>query len=206
MGEVYQTTNGRLVEFFIQVDEHGDPVDAGAAPSPATEYAEAAVDDPATGSALLIRSTSNGLRVPSNTYPMPVTQAALSALDRPVLAGAATGGLSVFRSIDLDESEEEVKATAGTVYSICAFNRTAAPLYLKLYNATAANTTVGTTTPLMTFVVPANADSDGAGFILDSAIGFAFSTAISAAVTTGVSDSDTGAPGANDCIVNIGYA
>jgi hypothetical protein len=35
--------------------------------------------------------------------------------------------------------------------------------------------------------------------------GIAFATAISAAVTTGVADSDTGAPGANDCVVNIQY-
>jgi hypothetical protein len=121
------------------------------------------------------------------------------------IQGRATGGLTIFRSIDLDESEEEVKATAGTVYSILAFNRTAAPLYLKFYNLTAANTTVGTSTPVITLVVPANADSDGAGFTHSVAQGYAFDTAISAAVTTGVADADTGAPGANDCVVLIGY-
>ena len=121
------------------------------------------------------------------------------------LIGRDSGGMTIFRSIDLDESEEEIKATAGQIFSISAFNRTAAPLYLKFYNLTAANTTVGTSTPVLTFVVPANADSDGAGFIWNNTIGFAFSTAISAAVTTGVADNDTGAPGANDCIVNVGY-
>jgi hypothetical protein len=35
--------------------------------------------------------------------------------------------------------------------------------------------------------------------------GVAFSTAVSAAVTTGIADNDTGAPGANHCLVNIGY-
>jgi hypothetical protein len=121
------------------------------------------------------------------------------------IQGRATGGLSIFRSIDLDESEEEVKASAGTVYSILAFNRTAAPLYLKFYNLTAANTTVGTSTPVITLVVPGNADSDGAGFTHSVAQGYAFDTAISVAATTGVADADTGAPGANDCIVLIGY-
>jgi len=121
------------------------------------------------------------------------------------LVGRTSGGMSIFRSIDLDETEEEVKAAAGQLFSIVAFNTTAAPLYLKFYNATAANTTVGTTTPALTFVVPGNADSDGAGFVWNNEIGFAFSTAISAAVTTAVADSDTGAPGANACIVNIGY-
>jgi hypothetical protein len=121
------------------------------------------------------------------------------------IQGRATGGLSIFKSIDLDESEEEVKASAGTVYSILAFNRTAAPLYLKFYNLTAANTTVGTSTPVITLVVPANADSDGAGFTHSVAQGYAFDTAISVAATTGVADADTGAPGANDCVVLIGY-
>lgn len=122
------------------------------------------------------------------------------------LVPRTSGGMTIFRSIDIDESEEEVKATAGQVFSITAFNRTAAPLYLKFYNATAANVTVGTTTPVLTFVVPGNADSDGAGFVWNNTIGFAFSTAISVACTTGVADNDTGAPGANDCIVIVGYA
>lgn len=117
-----------------------------------------------------------------------------------------SGGMTIFRSIDIDESEEEVKATAGQLFSISAFNTTAAPLYLKFYNLTAANTTVGTSTPVLTFVVPGNADSDGAGFVWNNEIGFAFSTAISVACTTGVADADTGAPGANACIINLGYA
>ena len=121
------------------------------------------------------------------------------------IQGRTTGGLSFYKSIDLDETEEEVKATAGTLYSILAFNRTAAPLYLKFYNATAANVIVGTTVPDMTLVVPANADSDGAGFTHSVAQGYAFGTAISMAATTGVADADAGAPGVNDCVVLVGF-
>lgn len=123
--------------------------------------------------------------------------------DRAIFANArpsTAGGLSIFRSIDLDESEEEIKATAGQVYSIAAFNTNASARYLKLYNATAANVTVGTTTPVLTYYLPATG-----GFTLDIPCGYAFSTAITAAATTGVADSDTGAPGANEVIVNIGY-
>ena len=122
------------------------------------------------------------------------------------LIGRTTGGLSMFRSIDIDESEEEIKGSAGQVFSIVAFNRTATPLYLKFYNDTAANVIVGTTTPVLTFLIPANADSDGAGFSYSNPIGLAFSAAITVACTTGVLDNDTGAPGANDAIVNVGYA
>ena len=122
------------------------------------------------------------------------------------LVGRTTGGMTIFNSIDLDESEEEIKATAGQIFSISAFNTTAAPLWLRFYNATAANTTVGTTAAHMgPFMVPANADSDGAGFVWNNSIGAAFGTAISAAVTTGVASTDTGAPGANACVVVVGY-
>ena len=132
--------------------------------------------------------------------------AGTNAIGNVGLIGRTTGGMTIFNSIDLDESEEEIKATAGQVFSISAFNTTAAPLYLRFYNATAANTTVGTTAAHMgPFLVPGNADSDGAGFVWNNEIGAAFGTAISAAVTTGVAANDTGAPGANACIVVVGY-
>lgn len=112
-------------------------------------------------------------------------------------------GLSIFKSIDLDESEEEVKATEGVVFAIYASNTNAAARWLKLYNATAANTTVGTTVPVATFYLPAS----GANPVkFEIPQGLRFSTAISAAATTGVADSDTGAPGANEVVVVIGYA
>lgn len=116
-----------------------------------------------------------------------------------------TGGLSFFKTIDLDETEEAVKATAGQLYGILAFNQTAAPLYLKLYNATVATVAVGTTVPDITLVIPGNADSDGAGFVLSIPQGIAFGTAITVACTTGVADADVGAPAANACVACFLY-
>lgn len=123
------------------------------------------------------------------------------------ISGARTsGGTTIFRSIDLDESEEQIKATAGQVYWIHAMNVSAATKYLKFYNATAASVTVGTTTPVLTFPLATQGDTNGAGFTLSIPNGIAFGTAITVAATTGIADSDTGAPGANEVIVNIGYA
>jgi hypothetical protein len=85
-------------------------------------------------------------------------------------------------------------------------NLTAATLFLKVYNATAASVTVGTTTPVLTFPIPTQGDTNGAGFTFSVPNGIAFGTAISAAVTTGVADNDTTGPAANGCVVNIGYA
>lgn len=125
-------------------------------------------------------------------------------LDRKQIATLApsndTEGLSIFRSLDLDETEEEVKATAGKVYGYTFFNAAASTRYLKFYNATAANVTVGTTTPVITVGLPA-----GAAGHIPWDMGIAFGTAITAAVTTAIADADTGAPGANDVSINIFY-
>lgn len=117
-----------------------------------------------------------------------------------------SGGTTPYKNLDVDESEDQVKGTAGQVYWIHAINLATAVRYLKFYNATAANVTVGTTTPVLTFPIPTQAETaDGAGFVLSIPNGIAFDTAITIAATTGIADSNTGAPGANEVIVNLGY-
>lgn len=121
------------------------------------------------------------------------------------LSGARTsGGTTLYKNIDVDESEDAVKASAGQVYWIHAINTNAALRYLKFYNATVGTVVVGTTVPDLTFPVPAS--TTGAGFTLSIPNGIAFGTAITIAATTGVADADSGAPGANEVIVNLGYA
>lgn len=134
--------------------------------------------------------------------------AARMTLDRKVIVNPqphTTGGLSIFRSLDLDESEEEVKATAGQVYGMWITNTATATRWLKFYNATAANVTVGTTTPVLTIGIPGNSSDDVSGLLANGTMGIVFDTAITVAATTGVADNDTGAPAANDVIVNIFY-
>jgi len=121
----------------------------------------------------------------------------LCVTDRP----SATGeGLDTFFSIDLDESEEEIKATAGKIYGWYIFNAHTATLYVRFYNATAANTTVGTTAALMVLPIPA-----GAAANVHFNKGITFSTALCAAATTGIAANDTGAPGANMITINVFY-
>jgi hypothetical protein len=116
------------------------------------------------------------------------------------------GGLSIFRSIDLDETEEEVKATAGCVYAMWVTNTATSTRFIKFYNATAANVSVGTTTPVITIGIPGNSSDDIAGNFGPGGMGITFDTAICVAATTGVADNDTGAPSANDVICNIFYS
>lgn len=117
-----------------------------------------------------------------------------------------SGGSAPYKNIDVDESEDQVKGTAGQIYWIHAINLSSAVKYLKVYNATAAAVTVGTTVPDLTFPIPTQGDSNGAGFVLTIAGGIELDTAITVAATTGVADNDSGAPGANEVIVNMGYA
>jgi hypothetical protein len=113
---------------------------------------------------------------------------------------AGDNGLSIFRSLDLDETEEEIKGSAGAVYGWYITNLASAKRYIKFYNATAANVTVGTTTPVMTLCLDAGQSAN-----VFMPFGIYFSTAISVAATTGLADNDTGAPAANEVVVNVFY-
>ena len=149
-----------------------------------------------------LRSTiTNGLDVD-------VTRIAAGAnLIGDVGIGARTsGGTTLYKNIDVDESEDAIKASAGQLYWLHVMNLSAAVLFLKIYDATVATVVVGTTVPDLTFPIPTQGDTNGAGFVFSIPNGIAFGTAITIAATTGIADADTGAPGANACVVNAGFA
>jgi hypothetical protein len=134
--------------------------------------------------------------------------AARMTLDRKVIVtaqGHSGGGLSIFRSIDIDESEEEVKGSAGCLFGLWVSNMATSTRFLKLYDQTAGGVTVGTTTPIITLAIPGNTSDDVSGNFNIGGLGLQFSTGLCIAATTGIADADTGAPAANDCIVNAFY-
>ena len=134
----------------------------------------------------------------------------LGATDNAVLDSIVTnqsarsaGGCKMFTSVDLDQTEEDPSAGATTIYGIYAWNLTAAPLWLQMFNTNTV--TVGTTAPTNNFMIPANADSDGAGVVIPIPVnGLAYSTALTVAITTG-SGTNNGAPGAGDAGIVILY-
>ena len=133
--------------------------------------------------------------------------AARMTLDRKVIVTPqphTAGGCSIFRSLDLDETEEDIKTSAGQVYGMWITNLATSTRFVKFYNATALNVIVGTTPPVITIGIPGNSSDDVAG-LFASTMGIAFDTAISAAATTGIADADTGAPGANEVLINVFY-
>lgn len=136
--------------------------------------------------------------------------AARMTLDRKQIvtpyAHAAAGGATPYQNLDVDESEDDIKTSPGKLFWIHVINLAATKRYLKFYNDTAANVAVGTTTPVLTFPIPTMADTNGAGFTLFMGdMGTQFSVAICVAATTGFAVADTGAPGANEVILNAGY-
>ncbi len=134
--------------------------------------------------------------------------AARMTLDRKIIVTPqphTAGGLSIFRSLDLDETEEDVKTSAGCVYGAWVTNTATTTRWLKFYNAAAASVTVGSTTPVITIGIPGNTSDDISANFGPGGMGIMFDTAICVAATTGVADADTGAPAANDLIVNIFY-
>ena len=114
------------------------------------------------------------------------------------------GGLSIFRTLDANTTKQAVKASAGQIYGMWFTNTAATTRFLKFYDATTANVTVGTTTPVITIALPGNTSDDISG-VFSTAYGIKFNTAITIACTTAAADNDTGAPTANDVIVNIFY-
>lgn len=112
-----------------------------------------------------------------------------------------TGGCSMNKNLDVDESEDAVKETAGQIYGFYFYNAAASVSYLKYYNATPANVTVGTTAPDLTFPLP----KEAAGTI-NLPCPVAFGTAITIAATTGLADNNAGAPATNAVIVDTFYA
>lgn len=113
--------------------------------------------------------------------------------------GVASDVATGFRLVSAASTNAtSLKASAGTIYSLTAFNLNAAVRYLKLYNK-ASSPTVGTDTPVATFAIPAS--TTGAGFTISFPFGFDFETGIAYATTTGAADSDTGAVAANEIFI-----
>lgn len=94
-----------------------------------------------------------------------------------------------------------VKATSGALYTLEAFNNSATIAYVKLYDA--ATATCGSGTPVIRYMIPANAS--GAGYISPNVNGTNFPGGITMCVTTGIADNNTGSPAATTYLVNVHY-
>ncbi len=111
----------------------------------------------------------------------------------------AVSGQTAYRNIDLDETGVVVKNSAARIVFIHAFNNHATDVrFLKLYNKATAATS--SDTPVYTIPL-----SSKGGFTVTGPMLARFGTGLSLRATTDVADAGTGAPGANEVLVNITY-
>jgi hypothetical protein len=95
-----------------------------------------------------------------------------------------------------------IKGSPGTLGYLTASNVNAAPRYVKLYDKASAPT-VGTDTPVATFIIPGNTAGAGTNVLLPSQ-GIKFSVGIALAITVEATDSGTTAVALNDIVINYG--
>jgi hypothetical protein len=115
---------------------------------------------------------------------------------------STTGGATPYSFISASGTNAtNVKASAGTVYSMVAMNTSASARYIHMYNSASAPT-AGSGTPIKRFLVPI-----GGGFTWPiPPQGVAFSSGIGFTITGGVTDADTTSISASDVVLNLDYA
>jgi hypothetical protein len=125
-----------------------------------------------------------------------------------ILIAHTAGGVSVFNKVGTTVFESTaIKTSAGQVYGISGYNNTLAPIYVKLYNTTAAPTT--SLTAVARYILPCSTVTGAAGFVEDYACPVAFSTGIGIRITGGsILDAATEAAASTASLytVNVRYA
>jgi hypothetical protein len=105
--------------------------------------------------------------------------------------GVEQCGVSAYNKVGTTVVETtNAKVTAGNLYGLSAYNNTLAPIYVKLYNTTAAPTT--SNTAALRYIIPATTVTGAAGLVEDYSCPVLFSSGIGLRVTGGsLLDSDT---------------
>lgn len=182
----------------LQVDVITSGLPTGAATAANQSTANTSLSNIQTAVELIDNAISGSEMQVDVVASLPTGSNTIGAVD---VNAPTSGGYSIMRSIDLDETEEAVKASAGQVFGYYIYNANASNArFVKFYNATVATVVVGTTTPVLTIPIPPASAAN-----VSFPHGIAFDTAITVAATTAVADADTGAPSANDVVVNIFY-
>jgi hypothetical protein len=104
-------------------------------------------------------------------------------LDRKVITTLApsndTEGWDVANNIDVDETEDAVKASAGKLGGWYIYNPNSSAAYVVVYNVASGSVTVGTTAAKWIMAIPATSAAN-----LEMVNGITFDTAIAVAATT----------------------
>lgn len=119
---------------------------------------------------------------------------------------SSSNGLDTQLYVSVTTAPRTIKNSAGRLYDIWFTNAGTSMAFLKLYNASSASVSTGTTAPLMTFGLPASPTTTGVSGWLGSAFGYTFSTAIAVSVTaSSATSTDTSTPVTNQILLQFGY-
>lgn len=130
----------------------------------------------------------------------PATQAVSGSVTANSPSPSATAaGLTPYRNQALSNAPASVKTSQGRVFGYHIANPNTSWSYIHIYNALVANVTVGTTVPIASFGIPANAVLDGYWNLSDT-----FSTAITLAATISPLNTVATAP-TNALLVQLAY-
>lgn len=116
-----------------------------------------------------------------------------------------TGGASTYSFLPVAGTVHSaiVKASAGQVYGLQFFNKSASIWYGRLYNMATAPDQTSTANIAYRFLVPGN--TSGAGFVVPMPVAMAFSTGIGIYVTGAIADNDTTVVTASVLLGNVLY-
>lgn len=106
--------------------------------------------------------------------------------------------LDTYMTIDGQPTGVLISSLPGRLHEYYLSNNSASIRYVKLYDKATAPSE--SDTPLRVYAIPAYS---AANVVIS--YGILFRNGIGIRVTTGVAHADTGAPTANDVVVNIGY-
>jgi hypothetical protein len=120
-----------------------------------------------------------------------------------ITPSATVGGFALFNKLIslATTNATSVKASAGTIGEVYAFNTSASTKFLKIYNKASAPV-VGTDVPIITIAIAPSAECQ---FRISDIGGMRLATGIAYAITGAAADADTTAVAAGDVIVGIQF-
>jgi hypothetical protein len=143
-----------------------------------------------------------GQSVPASLQTTATLAAGTNLAGKVNLTTQTTGGATSFTLISAATTNgANVKNSAGVLYMLTATNNSATVAFVKIYNLSTAPT-VGTSTPALTFMIPAN----GGVMVPIPSTGITFSTGIAYALTGLPALNDSTAVALNQIQLNGAYA